>query len=510
MNDNRYLYERGFYITSKNVEVSFGNPSFWNRVPLARELCAFIHADNRIFVNKSNSGELFLIGHAYNPVRMQHDENSILTDLAATENNVEFFNLITELTGVFLIGKITDRDIMLIGDPACIQCVTYGIHEGFVHIASHTHMLEDVCNIKFDTYIKRLVDYRFYHLFGKTLPGDLSPYDEFKRLIPNHFVMINDHIEIRRFFPCEEYRIFTKPEAEEAEKKISKLLHNNLELITQKWKRPAISITGGCDSKTTLACANGLYDKFSYFSYVSSDDEDVDALAAQKICHSLGLNHKIYEIPCEDSAFENIEEVRETLSINDGKIGKSNANDVRKRAYFAELDDFDIEVKSWVSECGRAYYNKRFDKINFPSKPTPRYLTTLYKVFITDRRLVHQTDAIFREYLKKYLDTDEFHYPWQELFFWEFRVSSWNALTITGEHKYSFDITIPYNNRMIIDMLLRFPLIDRINDKAYTNIRERENADVDKIGIAVTNVKHTSKRAKLERVYLEIMSRIPF
>ena len=89
-------------------------------------------------------------------------------------------------------------------------------------------------------------------------------------------------------------------------------------------------------------------------------------------------------------------------------------------------------------------------------------------------------------------------------------MASWNALVITGEHKYSFDITIPYNNRLIIDMLLRFPIKERIADDAYRRIRQYMNPEVDESGIAVTNVKHTSNRARMERCYLEIMSRVPF
>ena len=38
-------------------------------------------------------------------------------------------------------------------------------------------------------------------------------------------------------------------------------------------KKVSISITGGRDSTTTLACANGLYDRFHYFSYISNEAE---------------------------------------------------------------------------------------------------------------------------------------------------------------------------------------------------------------------------------------------
>ena len=55
-------------------------------------------------------------------------------------------------------------------------------------------------------------------------------------------------------------------------------------------------MTGGTDSKLTLASANGIYDKFKYFSYISQYSESIDAEAAHKICENLNQEHKIYEI----------------------------------------------------------------------------------------------------------------------------------------------------------------------------------------------------------------------
>ena len=57
-----------------------------------------------------------------------------------------------------------------------------------------------------------------------------------------------------------------------------------MKLIHKKWDKPAISLTGGCDSKTTLACTKGEYENYNYFSYISNDSEEVDAIAAKKIC----------------------------------------------------------------------------------------------------------------------------------------------------------------------------------------------------------------------------------
>lgn len=249
---------------------------------------------------------------------------------------------------------------------------------------------------------------------------------------------------------------------------------------------------------------------FLFFSYTSSDSETADSDAARLICNHLGLEHVTYEIPQDDNLFPDIEEARRVLEMNSGCIGKTNANDVRKRVFFAEKDDFDVEVKSWVSEIGRAYFGKRFIKKRFPEKPLPEYLTVMYKVFLSNRELKKKTALIFKDYIEKYLSSRLAGYPWQEFFFWEFRMSAWNGLVITGEHKYSFDITIPYNNRLIIDMLLRMPLDYRINDTAYKKIRQMMNPGIDETGIAVINVKHTKRRAVCEKIYLDVMSKIPF
>lgn len=329
-----------------------------------------------------------------------------------------------------------------------------------------------------------------------------------KLLLPNHLAIFNGAIfEEQRFY------IPTKINASipEIAQQVATLLHENMRLISQKFKKPAISLTGGCDSKTTLACAYGIEDKFGMFSYISSDSEQVDAEAAAKICEAIHHSHTIYQIPNEDSAYKDIECTRAILQWNAGNLCQVNRNDVRKRRFFEDTTDFDVEVKSWVSEIGRAYYSKRFNGMTNFGKPTARKCTTMYKVFFHDRQLVKDTDKIFQEYLDKYFVQDADNpIEWQDQFFWEFRVASWNGLVITSEHRYSFDITIPYNNRRILELLLSVPLKDRINDTVYKEIRKIMNPVIDSTGISVQNVKHTNNRAKLEKLYYQIHSKLPF
>lgn len=512
----KYLYAKGYLITTDDTVCLTGFPFYdlWRTARIDR-FCFYLHPRQALFSVEKNQVTYFLIGHAYNPFSMKEKEEEILTEIAGSRSREEYFSKISELTGVFVTGYICGGHIYLSGDASCMLTMFYGNVNGHFYACSHSQLLGDLCGLELDDYVKKLVDYRFYSWFGIMLPGDISPYQEIKQLVPNHQIIYKaGKIYLQRFWPTAKIEICgSEKDYEEIIKKASGLLRNNMELIAKKWKdgRAAISMTGGCDSKTTLACAKGSYDQFSYFSYRSSEAEAVDAEAAARICGRLNLAHKLYVIPDCDSEYSDIEIWRMILEQNTGNIGKQNKNDVRKRIFFVRHHDFDVEVKSWVSEIVRAYYNKRFAKNRFPQKVKPRYLTAMYKVFFTERRLVRETDKIFRAYLERYYYGDIFEkVSWTDLIFWEYRVRSWNGLVISNEHPLSYDITIPYNNRKILELLLSTPLDKRIRDVCHKDIQKFMNREIADMDIAVTNLKHTDRRAKMERLYFEVQSRIPF
>lgn len=504
-----YLYRMGFLITNKEISiVEYPFYENWKKTSV-KGYNFIIHNQQKLFLYEKEDKVYFLIGHAYNPFTMVADEVVILSYIS--ENTEEFYNRVNELSGNFILGFINDQDeITFMSDATCMQQIFYGKHEGYLYITSHSKLLGDICELNMVEYVKKLISYKYYKLFGLMLPGDITQYENFYRVIPNFSIIYkNGEFNHNRF-----YSIHTnnpkKLLYEDIIKNSANILHNNMKLIAEKWDRPAISMTGGCDSKTTLSCTNGLYDRFQYFSYSSSQEEQVDVDAAKTICEKLNLQHKTYNIPLTKQ--EDYELYKEIIEYNTGKIGdKTKENEIIKRIYFVENDDFDLEVKSWVSEIARAYYYKRFNKQKFPETPTPRYMTTLYKVFFNNRKLVKETDEIFADFLQKYyIETDFTKDDWIEIFFWEFRVGAWKGLVISGEHKLAFDITIPYNNRKLLELLLSTPIEARIMDQPHKDIQKMMNKEIYDMGISVTNVKHTDRRANIEKAYLEIHTRIPF
>ena len=501
------IFSRGFIFTTGNInDQEYPFYGEWNNHYI-KGAHLLTHPKTPVSIYDGTKTTWILIGHAYNPISELSDEKNILNELDNADDNV--FEVINQLTGIFTIIWINGMKICFAGDATCMQSTFYTVHNKETYISSHTNLIGDLLSLKWDEYVKRLVQYRLFGLFGNSLPGDLTQFSNVKRAVPNFYYEIdNALIKEKRFFTPQKLSLSNQ----EIVEMVSHLLSKNMELIAKKWNKPAISLTGGCDSKTTLSCTKNLYDKFSYFSYISSDEEELDAKGAQIICDKIGLEHKTFVISQNDENFPDIEDIRTILLWNNGGIRKNNRNDVRKRAFFANSFEFDIEVKSWASEIGRAYYSKRFNgRKNFGKEPTPKKCTTMYKIFLHNRKLVKSTEKVFEEYLNKYFQQhEEAPIEWQEQFFWEFRVPSWNGLVITAEHRYSFDITIPYNNRYILQYLLSASIDDRINDAIYNQIRAYMNPEIDNTGVSVTNTKHTKNRAKIENLYYSIHTKIPF
>ena len=510
------LYCRGFLITTNDsLELnSYPFYGLWKKTQLNDKYFAYIHPDTNISLIESGKVTHFLIGHAYNPFSMEYQEKEILKnlDLKLKENKNAYWDYQSELTGVFCTGIVKDDKIMFETDCTGMQLVFYGTNERNMYITSHAKMVADICGFNQTKYIQKLINSKFYRYWGTFLPGDISPYQELTRVQPN-FEYIYDisqqSFEFKRFFPNKKIGIVNEEEVEKTFEEISEIMKKNLCLISKKWPdKAAISVTGGRDSTATLASAKPVYDKLKYFSYQSQESESVDAKAAHKICEKLGLTHKIYTISSDDNDFKDIEIYRKILECNAGCIGKNNLNDVRKRAYFDQNEDFDVEVKSWVSELGRGEAQNKYNIKKWPQMPTAGYYRCMWKVIINPI-LIYQSNQVFKKYLKKYYNKDVLTYlPWMDYFYWEFSWSSGEGNFLTAEHRLSYDITIPYNNRKLLEKIFSIPLNLRVDNQIPIKIIENNNSEIAKTGVVVKNVAHTDLWTTIIRIYLKVFSKL--
>ena len=507
-----HLFTRGFLMTDAQQDGSaYPFYNSWKHYTLDN-YHFYVHPKQTAFFAKSEKVDCFMLGHAYNPFTMEIDEQQILQKMTDVTDQ-ERINILNQLTGVFTIGWIEQDKLTLVSDCAGMQVVYYGMIGGKVYASTHMQLIGDLCNLKMSEYVQELVAYRHYHYYGAFLPGDLSAYDELKRIVPNTIVTYQSGVfSVHRFYPVKPLHMSTSNEEYlKTIEQISDIMHRSMELIALKWKKPAISLSGGMDSKGTLAAANGLYDRFRCFSYISIPGEQIDAEAAHKICEAIHVVHKIDIISDQNEDFDQIENLAVMLQHNYGDIGALNSNDIRKRVFYLQTQncDFDVEVKSWVSEIGRANYYKKFGFKKMPRRLSPRQMTTMYKFFLENRQLVRQTDSVFKDYINKTAFDEILNYDSSDMFLWEMRYGSWGGQVITCEQKFSFDITIPYNNRLLLELFLSTPLEKRVSDQVHYDLIRHLNPAIDATGITITNYNETRARMYKEKLYYLVHTHLP-
>lgn len=510
----KYLFVRGFLMTDEAQDAA-GYPFYGSWVHETVEGYHFYnHPALKLHHRKGARRTCFLEGHAYDPFTMETDEGGILQKMADADSEAAVYEILNQLTGVFTCGWFDSGKLTLVSDCASMQIAYYGNIGGHLYVSTHMQLIGDLCGLEVSEYVQRLVSYRFYRYYGAFLPGDISSYDGVKRVVPNTAVIYkNGEFSISRFYPKKALvPCTTDEEYSDKIEFISDIMRRNVELIARKWEHPAISMSGGMDSKGTVAAANGIYDRFRLFSYISMPGEQIDADAAHKIAEAIGAEHRIDRISDNDDDFADIDEFRAILEHNFGNIGKTNRNDVRKRVFYTQEGhcDFDIEAKSWVSEVGRANYYKKFGVRKMPERLTARNMTSMYKLFVNNRRLVRDTDEIFAKYARDTAFDDIFNYDASDMFLWELRYGSWGGQVITCEHRFAFDITVPYNNRLLMEAFLTLPLEKRISDEGHYDMIKRLNPVIDRTGITIVNYNETKSRMVKEKLYFFVNSHLPF
>lgn len=507
-----YLFTRGFLITTREIENTQDFPFYGNWK--SRRYGNFLFmAHNLTGMNfyETKDKLFFIMGHAYNPFTMQIDESEILKHIAESYGTDNYTDRLNELTGIFVMGVMHNDTVEFHVDASGMQSACYGKIDNDFYISSHPQLIGDICKLSMDSFVKELVNYKWYgRVMGPYLPGDLTPFSQVKRVVPSIMYTYDKTVSHYRFW-------FNKPVktalTEESYNSIiteaADILKNNMLLISRKWEKPWISLTGGIDSNTTFAAANGVYDKFETFSYVSAPKEIPDTEAAAEISKAFKIKHNVYNIPDSNSELKDFDSIVKVLQHNNGYVAPLKENEARKRIFLKENCPCDVEVKSWASETIRAYWYKHYGRKSMP-KLSPKLFRNLYKIFILNRSLAHKVDSVFADYIEKFeYQSIPQCFPPADMHYNEVTWGSWGGLNIS-EMKCCFDITIAYNNRKFFDLLFSVPLEKRISDRHHLDMKKYLNKKLYDMNIRVVNLKETDFRAFALNVIFTINSFLPF
>lgn len=497
------LFRRSFFISKETINTdSFPFYGNWNHSE-KYGYNFYVHNDNKAHFAESEHCCLFLIGHCYNPFTMEWIEETQLQRIANVYGTASFQDRIDELTGVFALGwinKVTG-EINFEADPSGMQSFYYGIMpDGNFILTSHPQIAADIYGLNMSELATELINYRWYgRVMGPYMPADMSQYPEIKRVVPNigyKYSPKENKVFHNRFYPLKNLpEVTNEKEYDYVINQAATILRNNAELVTKKWEKIGISLTGGIDSNTTFAAFNGNYDKVEAFSYLSAPKEVPDADAAKIIASQFGVKHTVYNIPNSNDDVTDFSIKNTILEHTDGYIKPLKDNETRKRFYLEKNLPYDVEVKSWVSETIRAYWYKHYGRNSMP-KLSGKLFRNLYKIFIQNRTLAHKIDKLFDQYIAEFeYEKIPAQYPPADMHYNEVTWGSWGGLNIS-EMKYITDITIIYNNRKFLDLLFRIPLQDRISDAHHLAMKRVLNKELYDMKIRVVNMAETDNRAR--------------
>ena len=110
-------------------------------------------------------------------------------------------------------------------------------------------------------------------------------------------------------------------------------------------------------------------------------------------------------------------------------------------------------------------------------------------------------DNAYEAFLKQTDLTGDINgYSMHDLTYWEVRMSGWAATSLASQ-EYFHEITIPYNNRRLLDLFLRFPEADRLRDEPHHRLMRRGNPVVADLGCSVKDSYLDKRRMLLETAY---------
>ena len=516
LNNKEYLREflfiRGFLITNKDIENTNDFPFYGNwKKEKHGNFFYMAHKLTGMHIYEDGDKVFFLMGHAYNPFTMEHEELPILKKIAENYGTDNYISCLDELTGIFVAGVAEGDKIEFHVDASGMQSACYADIDNALYVSSHPQLIGDLCNLETDEFVKEMVSYKWYgRVMGPYLPADMTPFSQVKRIVPSIMYTYDNGISHYRFWCNKSFETaVTDEDYQKVIESAADILRNNLALISKKWNNPWISLTGGIDSNTTFAAANGCYDKFETFSYISAEKEVPDTEAAATISKAFNIKHNIFNIPDSNDEVEDFEEIVAIQAHNSGYVAKRKDNESRKRIYLQKHCNCDVEVKSWTSETIRGYWYKHYGRKSMP-KLSPRLYRNLYKIFIANRSLAHKVDKVFAEYIDKFeYKSIPSCYPAADVHYNEVTWGSWGGMNIS-EMKFCFDITIAYNNRRFLELLFRVPLDKRISDQHHLDMKKYLNKELSDMNIRVVNLKETDFRAFALNVIFTINSFLPF
>lgn len=449
---NELKYPLGFLLTKNK----FTNKYNWSEYYLDDDWILYYDKRNEFECVKSGTTQIVTLGYFLDIRNGQLNRSSIINTLINSRKNSyeEFLDELSYLNGRYLIILIHNGEILLFNDTAGLRTVCFHMKEPV--IASHDTLIDEVLNNQLE------------QLYTNPQQISFSNYTRFKdvyKLIPNMHLNIETK-DMIRYYPLSEFEPKSK---EEIKKELKEYFNETVKWLKNTDYNKLLSITGGGDSRMSLAILKSIINDIETFTYLrdtSQSSEFVkktykfDQEIVSSIVDNLNLNHKFIYISDKTEINQNF---IETVKHNSFSVHSRNlAYDYYK--IYGNKNYLHIRSTA-IFNIGKYIFPKRSLKIKeWDFKSIAHFLGRWTNIEDEDK------SAEYIEYLMEKAQIKNFYnYNPLELLFLSYRLIQWHS-GVVGESDIAFNTMILLNARKIVDLLLSYPASDRAENKLYYDL----------------------------------------
>ena len=419
-----------------------------------------------LLIVKGNLSKIIMVGYLLDITDSTLSENVILNKLLENFNKSfeEFYNYFQYINGRFTIIIDTIEDTYVFTDATSMKPLFY--YENEV-ICTHELLINEAINDEFGIKLSK------YPFKTKSFL-DYTNTQEVFRFNPNMYFSFRNKM-FNRYYPSVKYKVQNTDLVIE---NTEAYLKEQVKWLDLHYNNIYLSLTGGFDSKLSLAITKQLINKISFFSYMYRFDENQsydelssyrkiyykDKVIVDNLVYNFNLHHRYfyfgdYKIP------------KEYLDKITNHTSSEHSYKLSYLTYKEFERDSSIHVKSTLYELAKQPFTGNADMktsniwmIKAMRHWSPKHIRDDFE----------KLEEVYQDYYKrnKLEEVTVQGYNLPMILYWEYRMANWHG-NLTQETDFILETFVFINNRYMINQLMTLNKNDRVNKNYLKKIVSR-------------------------------------
>lgn len=410
----------------------------------------------------------FIIIHGdflYAGINQQFNQKELLENLMKlyTENYNEFLNLLDYITGRYTIIISLYDDVHVYTDATNTRSTYYVLNK--LVVSSHVNLIIDNFDFSHSGISYALSNGLYY-----------TKYKEVRSTIANFSLNLNTN-KYTRIFPREKNRFLGLSDTKKFEiyEKISSQIFNN---IINNYDIKLLSLSGGGDSRFSLALSKDFKEQILYFTYITNPNNDQsnpvkreahkDFTIVNQIVENLDFEHKY----CYLHEIKNSFSKKEDTIIRKNSVAPHSMFLINLSKKYLNYNNKTVHIRSNLYEIGQAgTYKKRYRESNLDQ--LKQTFDRRYKGFLKENDNLEEYDRLYEKFIEDLnYEDDIYGYHLLDLYLWEIRLSRWHS-EILNTHDVCFETLSPFNHRILLEIALSFDYNQRKSGYMFQELINR-------------------------------------